>query len=81
MKSINLIQFKSRIPSEKLNSTKTKKKQKSRRPMLFSKQLKNIIESELKNNKMLEDEKKKAQKVRKKTQRNLYQLRKLGLIF
>jgi hypothetical protein len=49
--------------------------------MLFSKQLKNIIESELKNNKMLEDEKKKAQKVRKKTQRNLYQLRKLGLIF
>jgi hypothetical protein len=50
MKSINLIQFKSRIPSEKLNSTKTKKKQKSRRPMLFSKQLKNIIESELKNN-------------------------------
>jgi hypothetical protein len=34
--------------------------------MLFSKRLKNIIESKLKNNKMLEDEKKKAQKVRKK---------------
>jgi hypothetical protein len=30
--------------------------------MLFSKRLKNIIESELKNNKMLEDEKKRLKK-------------------
>jgi hypothetical protein len=48
--------------------------------MLFSKRLKNSIEIELKNNKMLEDRKKKVQKVRKKTQRNLCQLRKPELI-
>jgi hypothetical protein len=66
MKSIILIQFKSRIPSKKTKFNKDKKKQKPRQPMLFSKRLKNIIESKLKNNKMLEDEKKKAQKVRKK---------------
>ena len=48
MKSINLIQFKNKIPLENLNSTKTKKNKKT-------KQLCKKIE--LKNNKMLEDEK------------------------
>jgi len=56
MKSINLIQFKNKISLEKLNSTKTKKK-KTRQLVLFSRWLKNTIESELKNKKMLEDEK------------------------
>jgi len=64
MKSINLIQFKNKIPLEKLNSTKTKKK-KTRQPVLFSKWLKNTVESELKNNKMLEDEKNNLKKRKK----------------
>jgi hypothetical protein len=53
MKLINLFYFFKKIPSKKLNLTK-----KSRQPMLFSKRLKNTRESELKNNKMLEDGKK-----------------------
>jgi hypothetical protein len=65
MKSINLIQFKNKIPLEKLNSTKTKKKKKTRQPVLFSKWLKNTVESELKNNKMLEDEKNNLKKRKK----------------
>jgi hypothetical protein len=66
MKSINLIQFKNKIPLEKLNSTKTKKKKKkTRQSVLFSKWLKNTVESELKNNKMLEDEKNNLKKRKK----------------
>jgi hypothetical protein len=61
MKSINLIQFKNKIPLEKLNSTKTKKKK--------TKQLCKKIE--LKNNKMLEDEKNNLKKKKKKTKKSL----------
>jgi len=35
MKSINLIQFKNKIPLENLNLTKTKKKKKAIRHVLF----------------------------------------------
>jgi len=73
MKLINLFYFFKKIPSKKLNLTK-----KSRQPMLFSKRLKNTRESELKNNKMLEDGKK-AWKTGKK-QGNPCQLCKLCLI-
>jgi hypothetical protein len=63
MKSINFIQFNIKIPSKKLNSTKTNKK-KPRQPMLFLKWLKNSIERELKNNKMLEYGKKGKKKTK-----------------
>ena len=50
------IQSKNKIPSEKLNSTKIRtNKKKTKATHVFSKQLKNTIKSELKNNKMLED--------------------------
>ena len=58
MKSINLIQLKYKIPANKLNLTKIKiKNKKPRQSLLFSKQLKN--------NKMLEDEKKTKKKGKK----------------
>jgi hypothetical protein len=56
--TINLIQLKYKIPANKLNLTKIKKKKKKPiQSFLFSKQLKN--------NKMLEDEKKTKKKGKK----------------